>query len=217
MMKNKLIRYIIAVVLLGVVVLPTAAQCGGEVLDKAAAAFEEANGISARFAMNMRAEGAGLIESFEGQLQMKGDKFTLFMPDVRIWFDGKTQWAYMVGNEEVNVTEPTGEELQYLNPALLLGSYKKEYKAELKGESSTASGRMAYNVELTPKKKGDITRVTLQIEKKSYLPARIEIDMKNGSRTLIQIDEIKMGINQPDAFFVFNTKDYPDAEVIDLR
>lgn len=200
-----------------VFVQPVAAQSGMEVLDKASATLDEANGISAGFAMHIRAEGEGVSESFEGELQMKGDKFTLRIPDVQVWFDGKTQWAYMLGNGEVNVTEPTGEELQGTNPAVLLRSYKKDYKAILKGESTAANGKTAYDIELTPKKKGDITKINLQIEKKSYLPARIDIEMNNGANTRIQIHNINKGINQPDSYFVFNNKEFPDADIIDLR
>ena len=31
-------------------------------------------------------------ESFEGTIQMKGDKFTLVTPDALTWFNGTTQW-----------------------------------------------------------------------------------------------------------------------------
>lgn len=32
-----------------------------------------------------------------------------------------------------------------------------------------------------------------------------------------RISKMKTGVNQPDSYFVFNEKDYPDAEIIDLR
>ena len=117
----------------------------------------------------------------------------------------------------MNVTNPTGEELQFTNPALLLNSYKKGFTAAYKGESTAPNGNAAYDVELTPKKKGDIVKVELQIEKYSNFPARITVTSKNGVSSTIQISQLKTGINQPDRFFVFNEGDYPDVEVIDLR
>ena len=89
--------------------------------------------------------------------------------------------------------------------------------AAYKGESTAPNGKAAYDVELTPKKKGDIVKVELQIEKYSNFPARITVSSKNGVSSTIQISQLKTGINQPDRFFVFNEGDYPDVEVIDLR
>lgn len=167
--------------------------------------------------MFTRSAGQNAGESFEGTIQMKGDKFTLVTPDALTWFNGTTQWTYVERNEEVNVTNPTGEELQFTNPALLLNSYKKGFTAAYKGESTAPNGKAAYDVELTPKKKGDIVKVELQIEKYSNFPARITVTSKNGVSSTIQISQLKTGINQPDRFFVFNEEDYPDVEVIDLR
>ncbi len=192
------------------------AQSATGIVDKAAAAYEKANGISATFALHTRMEGQG-AESFEGQIQMKSDKFTLVTPDMHIWYDGKTQWVYVERNEEVNVTTPTGAELQSTNPIVLLRTYKKDYNATLKGESTADSGKTAYDIELTPKKKGEFTRVELQIEKLSGMPSRITVQMKNGTTTTIRISRLQTGLNQADSFFAFNPKEYPDAEVIDLR
>lgn len=193
------------------------AQKASDILDKAAAVYENSNGMSAVFAFHTRSEKQGYAESFEGVIEMRGDKFTLQTPDMKVWYDGKTQWSYVERNEEVNVSIPSGEELQFTNPALLLRMYKKGYTVANKGESTSGSGKAAYDIELTPKKKGDIQKVTLQIEKSSSLPARISIVDKNGGITSIQINQITTGTNQPDDFFTFKEADYPEVEVIDLR
>lgn len=193
------------------------AQDAVAILDKAAGIYEQSNGMEAVFAMHNRSDVQQVSESFEGTIAMKGDKFVLKTPDMTTWFDGKTQWVYMERNEEVNVSTPTGDELQLTNPALLLRLYKKGFTPSFKGESTTTTGKAAYEIELLPKKKGDIVKVDLQIEKLSGLPASIRIESKNGMTSTIRISRMKTGINQPDHFFVFKEADYPDAEVIDLR
>ncbi len=54
--------------------------------------------------MFTRSAGQDAGESFEGTIQMKGDKFTLVTPDALTWFNGTTQWTYVERNDEVNVT-----------------------------------------------------------------------------------------------------------------
>lgn len=193
------------------------AQNPVSILDKAATAYENTNGISASFTLNTRSEAQKMSESFEGTIQMKGDKFTLITPDMSTWFDGKTQWTYVERNDEVNVSTPTGDELQFTNPAMLLRVYKKGFTPAYIGESTAANGKAAYDIKLTPKKKGDILSVELQIEKFSGFPAKIKVEAKNGITNTIHISNLKTGVNQSDDFFVFKESEYPDAEVIDLR
>ncbi|OAV63861.1 Outer membrane lipoprotein-sorting protein [Bacteroidales bacterium Barb6] len=214
---RRAVNLLLWTVLLVLPCVSLSAQDAAEITDRAAAVYENGKGVSVAFALQVRAGVQQAAESFEGVIQMKGDKFMLVIPGTRVWYDGKTQWTYMERNGEVNLTEPTGEELQYTNPALLLRMYKKGYTASLKGESTAANGKTAYDVELTPKKKGDIVKVSLQIEKYSFLPARISVESKNGGLTTVQIKSFTAGLNQPDSFFVFDGKQFPDAEVIDLR
>lgn len=181
-----------------------------------ASAYEDSNGLTAYFTMQTRSDVQKVSESFDGTVDIKGDKFVLKTPDMITWFDGTTQWSFVERNEEVNVSTPTGEELQATNPALLLRSYKKGFTAKYKGESTASNGKSAYDIELIPKKKSDIIRMELQIEKFSGLPASIAVFSKNGISSTIRISKMETGVNQPDSYFVFNEKDYPVAEIIDL-
>lgn len=193
------------------------AQKATDILDKAASEYTNSNGITATFAIRTHSEQQNVTESFEGVINIKGDKFTLATPDMRTWYDGTTQWTYMERSEEVNISTPSGDDLQFTNPAILLKSYKKGFTATYKGESTASNGKAAYDIELTPKKKSDIILVTLQIEKFSGLPAGISVKMNNGISNHIQISELKKDVNQPDSFFVFKEANFPDAEIVDLR
>jgi outer membrane lipoprotein-sorting protein len=196
---------------------PVAAQDATEILAKASALYTHSNGMTASFTLHTRSETQQISESFEGVIHMRGDKFTLATPDVKTWYDGTTQWTYVEHTEEVNVSTPEGDDLQFTNPAILLNSYQKDFTAACKGESTTASGKAAYIIELTPKKKSTIAGVELQIEKSTSLPVRIRVESKNKLTNTIQISNIKTNVNQPAGFFSFPAVDYPHAEIIDLR
>lgn len=193
------------------------AQSASSVLQQAAKAYETSEGIKADFTLQARSEQNHTTESFEGVIQMKGDKFKLQTPDMVTWYDGKVQWTYLDRTEEVNISEPDGAELQFTNPMVLLRSYEKGFTATLKGSSTTRQGKTAYDVLLTPKKKSEIVSVSLQIEKNTGFPASLEIESKNGVRHILVINNWNTHVNQPDALFVFDEKAYPDAEIVDLR
>ncbi|MDR1937549.1 MAG: hypothetical protein LBQ73_03485 [Tannerellaceae bacterium] len=196
-------------------VLSASAQNAAGILDKAASVCSQPGGISASFVMQTRSEQAS--ESFEGVINIKGEKFTLSTPGIKTWYDGTTQWTYMEHTEEVNITTPEEDELQFTNPGILLATYQKGFTAVYKGEGTATNGKAAYLIELTPKKRTDIAKVELQIEKFSSLPVRIFVQMKNNLSNTIQISEIKTNVNREDSFFSFPKADYPEAEVIDLR
>lgn len=191
------------------------AQNATDILDRAAKFYTGSDGVKTVFSMHTRAQQGS--EGFEGEILIKGDKFVLKTPDMFIWFDGKTQWAYLVRSEEVNVTTPGKDDFQFINPAILLNNYKKGFDVLLQGESTATNGKTAYDILLTPKKKNDITEVLLQIEKNTGQPASIRSTSKDGSVFTVRIQKIQTGLNYLDSDFVFNPADFPNAEVIDLR
>ncbi len=135
-------KYIFSV-LIALLSLPVIAQQqqsqAKAVLDKTAEAFRKAGGVKADF--TIKAVTNGLAEGSEsGTIQLKGEKFVLKTSDVVTWFDGKTQWSYVIKNDEVNVSTPTQEELQQINPYTFLYIYQKGFSYKLGSERHIGEG-----------------------------------------------------------------------------
>ena len=179
-------------------------QTAKEVLDKAAAAVSNKSGITASFTL----KGGQMND--KGTINIKGKKFQITTPDVVIWFDGKTQWSYVKKNDEVNVSNPNESQLQALNPYNFIYMYKKGYNSTLAKKGSN------YEVHLTATdKKKSVQEMYITIQPKTYLPSEIRIKHPRVWNT-IEVNNVKKA-NLSDGIFHFNSKDFPNAEVIDLR
>lgn len=175
-----------------------------EVLDRTAQALTRARGVRATFG-----------GTSDGTLLLKGDKFYLDSGGVQSWFDGKTQWSYLENSEEVNISNPTPEELQSINPYALLSLYKQGYNYRYEGLKNR-NGKQGYEVILTPEKPQDIASITLFVSK-AYQPLYIKVEQSNHSVNEIIVTSYQTGQSLDDAAFKFDKKKYPKVEVIDLR
>ncbi|MDR0542330.1 MAG: outer-membrane lipoprotein carrier protein LolA [Dysgonamonadaceae bacterium] len=186
-------------------------------LDKSSETFARSGGVSASFTLNIKNTATNTAESFDGSISMKGDKFFFSTPETDSWFDGKTQWVYIKNNREVNISEPTQQELQMMTPSVLFNVYKKGFNYKYTGERTDIKGRPVYELELIPRKKAEVTKMIIQIGKRDNLPASITIVNKNGINNIIHINKYLTGQDFPDSLFVFDKKKYPEVEIIDLR
>lgn len=214
MMKNLLL---ICICLFGLA-LPLSAQKmdAKDILDRTATAFRQAGGIQADFTVQTYAKSA-LQGNSTGTIRLKGEKFLLDADGVKTWFDGRTQWSYLTNSDEVNVSEPTPEELQSINPYALLSIYKQGYSMKL-GKAETYSGKPAYEVILTASsRKQDLQCVIIYVAKDTFQPLCISMTQKGGNSVAIRITSYKTGESYNDNLFIFDKKAYPTAEVIDLR
>lgn len=211
-------KFIVLALLLFPLIMVAEAQStkAAQVIDKARIQYEKCGGVTADFDITMTQKGK-TVGSSAGSLKMKGRKFSFSTDEVLMWYDGKNQWVMNVGNDEVSLSEPTTEEMDALNPSVLFSTYQKEYVTRYVGVK-TISNKALETVELMPKKsQTDIVKITLQIEQKSSIPVIIHIQTKTGSTQKITIKNYKSGVVLADNLFVFNKKQYPKAEVIDLR
>jgi len=182
----------------------TYAQTAKSVLDKAAANITVKSGVQANFKMT------GSMGNTSGTLVVKGKKFHATTPQAIVWFDGKTQWTYMKNNDEVNVTTPTEAQLQAINPYNFINLYKNGYDCTLNKAGKD------YIVHLTTSLKDKkIREMFITINKTSYQPTQVKL-LQGTKWTIFDITDLKKR-NIPDSQFRFNAKDFPQAEVIDLR
>lgn len=180
------------------------AQTAKSVLDKAAANITVKDGIKANFKM---VRGIG---NATGTILIKGKKFHATTHKAIVWFDGKTMWTYMKDNEEVNVSNPSEAQLQAINPYNFINLYKSGYTSTL---NSTGN---AYVVHLTSTAKDQkIKELFITIDKQSYHPTKVKL-LQGKSWTEFDISNLSKA-KLADSEFRFNAKDFPKAEVIDLR
>ena len=180
------------------------AQTAKSVLDKAAANITVKDGIKANFKM------VGGIGNATGTILIKGKKFHATTHKAIVWFDGKTMWTYMKDNEEVNVSNPSEAQLQAINPYNFINLYKNGYTYTM----NTAGTN--YVIHLTSNSADrKIKELFITVNKKSYEP--MQVKMLQGKKwTTFDITSIKKE-KIADSQFRFNSKDFPKAEIIDLR
>lgn len=197
--------------LMTVTVMASALDAHG-VMNRVSEAFRKAGGIEATFTLQMGTAS----QLVKGSICLLGDKFVLDAAGVKTWFDGRTQWSYLLSTEEVNVSLPTPEELQTLHPFAWLSLSQKGYKMHLECESAKAyyivlSSMTPYQV---------LQRIWIEIDKQTYYPLSVRIQQVGDSQDgilSIKIIDLKTQQAYSDSFFVFDSKKYPDAEIIDLR
>ena len=215
-MKKYIFSVLIALLSLPVIAQQQQSQAKS-ILDKTAEAFRKAGGVKADFTVKVITDG--LIEGVEhGTIQLKGEKFVLKTTDIVTWFDGKTQWSYVAKNDEVNVSNPTQEELQQINPYTFLYMYQKGFSYKL-GTMKTFRGKAIWEVVLTAKDKAqDLERITLYVAKEGYEPLYILLQQRaHPTRNAITVTGYQTGQKYADTLFTFDRKQYPSAEIIDLR
>ena len=196
-------KKIVLVMSLLMVSVFTFGQTAKSVLDKTAAVVSNKNGVQANFTMT------GGMGDVSGTIAVKGRKFHATTPIATMWFDGKTMWTYMKKNEEVNITTPNESQLQKINPYNFINLYKQGYDMTMSKSDKT------YTVHLTAKNSNKIQELFITVDKNTYHPTQVKM-LQGKKWTVFDISNLKAQ-TLSDAIFTFNSKDFPSAEVIDLR
>lgn len=174
-----------------------------KILDKTASIIGRKGGAVANFSIS------GKYGNSSGTIAIKRNKFNAKTPQAIVWYDGKTQWTYMKKNQEVNVSTPTEAQQQSMNPYKFISIYKNGFKLGMKNVSE------GWQIHLYATNQKRTIKEMYIVVGKNYLPKTIRMRQSNGWTT-IKVTNFKAK-NLADTMFRFNAKDFPNAEVIDLR
>lgn len=198
----------ILTIVFSLIALALSAQSATEarrVLDRAASVISQKSGASASFSMSNAKMG-----QVSGTIAIKGKKFHAATPQAIVWYDGTTQWSYMKKTEEVSVTTPTAARQASMNPYAFINLYKSGYTLSMTTKGQNYEVRM-----VAQDKKKEISEIYVYVNKKTSIIQSVRLCRKN-QWTNISISNFKSA-NLPDSQFKFKQKDFPNAEVIDLR
>lgn len=171
--------------------------------------------IRISFTYNMDNPSAKVHESETGTLLVKGDQYRLDIAGQKVISDNRTVWTYIGEANEVQINAVEEDE-NVLTPTRLLTSYNEDYKSKLVGEIMK-DGRGQYVIELKPNADKSFTRVELNIDKELFRITRIAIQDKSGNTFSYLVNKFEPDVTVKDNDFIFNQKDYPGVEVIDMR
>ena len=175
-----------------------------KVLDKAAAVVGRRGGAAANFSIT-----GGEVGRTSGSIIIKGNKFKAITPETTIWFDGKTQWAYMKSTNEVNVSTPSEAKRLSMNPYAFITMYKNGYHMSMK---TTAAAYIVHLQAIHPARSMQEFYVTIS---KTFYPQQIKM-LQGKKWVTINISSFSAA-SHPNSYFRFRHSDAPSAEVVDLR
>ena len=138
---KRIITYISLALTMLVFAFNSSAQNASNVLTQASNKFANSKSITASFSIIDNGH------SQNGSIIVAGNKFVISTPQLSTWFDGKTQWSYSSSVNEVNITNPTADELQQINPFAIISSFRNNFNA-----SMLNSPKGSFKIQLTPKK-----------------------------------------------------------------
>lgn len=176
-----------------------------KVLDRTTALVGRKGGASANFSIS-----SSKIGKTSGSIAIKGRMFYAHTTKATVWYNGKTQWTLMRKTNEVNITTPTEAQRMRMNPYAFITMYKQGYKMGM------TKKRGNYVIHLTAtSRQRSVSEMYLTVNSRTYQPSMVKMREGNTWST-ITISNFKAK-NLPTSMFTFRAKDFPKAEVIDLR
>lgn len=205
----KSITTLIVSLILGFASYVSAGESATDILNRASANLRTAKSIEANFTLTSSAR-AGVMS---GSIIMSGQKFRITSPQYSSWYDGTTQWVLNTADKEVNITTPTTDELQMVNPVMVLNMFSKQYTPTL-----LKSPKTQRVLRLSAKhKNADIRQAVVTLHSTTLIPQSITLTAANGTTVTVKLAGTKIGQPLADAYFRFSPKSHPGIEIIDLR
>lgn len=188
-----------------------------KILDNVSATFKTYKSVVAHFTLKIENSSGKILGTKTGTVNMKGSKYRISVSGQEIYSDGTNIWTFDKSANEVQITQFDGSANTITPQKMFTNFYDKDFLYKLNSETKKGN-KIIQEIELTPiDKTKPFYKVLVDIDKNSHTILSTKLFQKTGDRYTYTITSLKTNINLPDALFVFNTKNYPKVEVIDLR
>ena len=186
-----------------------------KILDRVSQKFQSLDALQADFSLQIENTAAGINETQEGQVFVKGDKYRIKTDGLLRLSNNQYVWTHFTKEEEIQVNDFDPEEGE-MSPARLFNIYNEDFKFMINEEVKAASDVKV--IDLSPKEKSDMPyyKVRLSINTNTNLIEKAVIFEKSGSRFTYILKNIDTKVNFKDSFFELKESDYPNADWIDL-
>jgi outer membrane lipoprotein-sorting protein len=189
-----------------------------EILDEVSATTQAYESIKADFSFILENTQADMTDSHSGTILISNDKYKVSLMDVDSYFDGQTLWTHLKEVGEVNISNPDPMDSDMmLSPAKIFNIYKEGFRYIYAGET-TIDGKKVDIIDLFPEDRDKpFSRIKLFVNKDNRHISKITQIGKDGNNYIIDIQNMKTDVPCEPSMFIFDTDEYPQVEVIDMR
>lgn len=173
----------------------------------------EKYGYKLEFQISIKEPESKIATVKQGVFNLLKNFYSMELDDLKIYFNGSTQWSYFVDRKEVQITNSTIDESSY-HPLKFIKLYKtNEFKYRLISSKDNIS-----KVELVPiAENQEYFKVKLGINKKLKRLTEVELFLKNGSKIKITLLKHLPLSNVSTENFTLDTQKLKGVHIEDLR
>jgi outer membrane lipoprotein carrier protein len=217
-MKKTYLLSLVMLTILGPLFAQTSSDPDAKkILDAVSTKFKSYKAIQADFTYKVENAEGKAISTKKGTVYMKGTKYRVSFVGQEIFCDGNTVWTYDKSSNEVTISKLDASSNTLTPQKLFTDFYDKDFLYKLNGEKKEA-GKALQEIEMTPNDKTKpFHKVYLTIDKNTKTIYSTKVLEKAGNRYSYTVNSLNGNANIPDSKFVFNKKDYPGVEEVDLR
>lgn len=188
-----------------------------KILDDVSAKFKTYKSVMAHFTLKIENPSGKVLGTKTGVVNMEGSKYRVSISGQEIYSDGTNIWTYDKSANEVQITKFDASANTITPQKMFTNFYDKDFLYKLNDEKKSGNKTLE-EIELTPvDKTKSFFKVLVDVDKKTKTIVSTEVFQKTGDRYIYTVTSMKVNTNIPDKLFVFNVKDYPKVEVVDLR
>ncbi len=188
-----------------------------KILDAMSAYYQKLGAFKATFTYAIAHAQHTVKDEFQGEISIKGSQYRLILAGQEIVNNGKTMWNYSKDHNEVTINRYDPEEEDF-NPAKIYTLYKQGYTAVYVAAKQYKK-QWYHVIDLLPKDQDNgVVKIQLTIERKTKrLQSWTLFDSDGMTSYRYIITKFSPNVRLNDAYFNFNSADYPNIEVVDLR
>ena len=152
-----------------------------------------------------------------GKLLIDGERFFYDTEEMKIWYDGTTQWTLQMGSgyNELYINNPTPEEQQNINPYILLSNYKEHFTIADGGRKD--NGKPVHKIIMTPQDMSQApASINVFLDSDAMLTS-LEFIASDEATYKIEVRSMRNGLTFPKDTFTYPEKEFPADEIIDMR
>jgi outer membrane lipoprotein carrier protein len=187
------------------------------ILDKVSAKFKTYKSVLSSFLLKVEDAKGKLQGTKKGTVYMKGGKYRVSITGQEIFSDGKNVWSYDKGANEVTITKVDPSANTLTPQKMFTNFYDKDFLYKLNGEKKVGA-KTVQEIEMTPVDKSKaFHKIYVYVDKISQSIQSTSVIEKNGNKYTYSITSLNPSAAIADNQFVFDKKNFPGVEEVDLR